>query len=126
MKQFLQSYNGNEQSEQDIVKVITILLNEIDLYEGCEKTKPISKTKINLRAKDLLQSANESLDKIGEDEFKIDIDKIPKRKEYELKIQQVVRNALCGENAVTLEDINSTKKLLERTRNDKTKENGRE
>lgn len=126
VKQFLQSYNGNEQSEQDIVKVITILLNEIDLYEGCEKTKPISKTKINLRAKDLLQSANESLDKIGKDEFKIDIDKIPKRKEYELKIQQVVRNALCGENAVTLEDINSTKKLLERTRNDKTKENGRE
>ena len=123
VKQFLAFQNGNTQSDKEISKVIKILLNEIDLYEGCEETKPISKTKISFNVKELLQDANESLDTIGRTELKVDLDKLPSSKEYELKIQQLVKNALSGDNAVTIEDIYDTKKLLEKAREEKTKEN---
>lgn len=121
VKQFFTLQNGNTQFDKEIAMVIKILLKEIDLYEGCEKTKPISKTKISFNVKELLQYANESLDVIGKTELKVDLDKIPSSKEYELKIQQLVKNALSGENAVTIEDIYYTKKLLEKARAQKTK-----
>ena len=70
-----------------------------------------------------MQDANESLDTIGRTELKVDLDKLPSSKEYELKIQQLVKNALSGDNAVTIEDIYDTKKLLEKAREEKTKEN---
>ena len=70
-----------------------------------------------------MQDANESLDTIVRTELKVDLDKLPSSKEYELKIQQLVKNALSGDNAVTIEDIYDTKKLLEKAREEKTKEN---
>lgn len=123
IKQFLALQNENTQSEEEISTVIRIILNEIDLYEGCEENKPISKTKISLNAKELLQDANEALDAIGKTELKVDLDKLPSSKEYKLKIQQLVKNALGGENAVTVEDIYDTKKLLEKAKEENTKEN---
>lgn len=123
IKQFLLLQKGNTQSEKEISTVIKILLNEIELYEGCEETKPISKTKISFDVTELLQNANKSLDAIGKSELKVDLNKLPSSKEYELKIQQLVKNALSGENAVTIEDIYETENLLEGVKEEKTVEN---
>ena len=80
-----------------------ILLDEIELYEGCEKTKPISKTKISFNAIDLLKSANESLETMGKGEWKVDLENLPNSKEYQIKIQEIVKNVLGGEKPVTIE-----------------------
>lgn len=121
IKQFLLNQNENVQSHNEIYEVIKILLNEIELYRNCEEKKPISKTKISFNAKELLQDANETLDNIGKSEFKVDLNSIPTRKEYELKINEIIKNALSGKNAVTIQDIYDTKEILERTNKEKEK-----
>ena len=124
IKEFLVHQNENAQSEEEISTVIKIILNEIDLYKGCEETKPISKTRISFNAIELLQNANESLEAIGKSELKVDLNNLPSSKEYELKIQQLVKNALSGEDAVTIEDIYDTKEILARAQSEKMKESG--
>ncbi len=126
VKQFLSIKDGNIKPEKEITEVIQILLKEFELYKGCEETKPISKTKISFNAKDLLQSANESLDKIGKKELGVDLEKIPSSKEYEVKIQQLVKNALSVKNAVTIEDIYNARKMLEKAKEERTEENRRD
>lgn len=103
IKQYLSAEKKEVQSEKEIYEVIKILLDEIQLYEGCEETKPISKTKISFSAMDLLKNANESLETIGKEEWKVDLDNLPTSKEYQIKIQELVKNALGGEKYVTIE-----------------------
>lgn len=126
VKQFLSIKDGKTNPEEEITEVIKILLKEIELYEGCEKAKPISKTKISFDAKGLLQNANKALDKIGKKELGVDLEKIPSSKDYEVKIQQLIKNALSGKNAVTIEDIYNTKKMIEKTKEERNEKNRRD
>ena len=107
------------------MEVMTILLREIELYDGCEEITPISKTKISYNAKGLLQEANKSLHKIGKDELKVNLDEHPSSKKYELKIQQLVKNALSGKDALTIEDIYKAKKMQEKAKEEILSENRR-
>lgn len=103
IKQYLSGEKGEGQSEKDIYAVIKILLDEIELYEGCEENKPISKTKISFNAMDLLKSANKALDVMGKSEWKVDLENLPTSKEYQIKIQEIVKNALGGQQSVNIE-----------------------
>lgn len=98
---------GNEAYE-----VINILLHEIELYEGCEETTPISKTKISLNIIDLLKHANQSLEEAEKQEWKVDLENIPTSKEYKIKIQDIIKNALSGEKSVNIEDYRRSKEIF--------------
>ena len=125
VKEFLEEKGKKIQSEKEIMEVMTILLREIELYDGCEEITPISKTKISYNAKGLLQEANKSLHKIGKDELKVNLDEHPSSKKYELKIQQLVKNALSGKDALTIEDIYKAKKMQEKAKEEILSENRR-
>ena len=73
-----------------------------------------------------MQNANKALDKIGKKELGVDLEKIPSSKDYEVKIQQLIKNALSGKNAVTIEDIYNTKKMIEKTKEERNEKNRRD
>ena len=99
-------------SDNKISEVISILLDEIELYEGCEETKPISKTRVSFNVQELLQEANKTLDDIGKSELKVDLDAKMTSKQYKKKIQEFVKNALNGEELITTEYKNDTEKII--------------
>ena len=47
VKEYFKESKENKISDNKISEVISILLDEIELYEGCEETKPISKTRVS-------------------------------------------------------------------------------
>ena len=70
------SNNGqNKENVEELMNIINIILEERDLYEGCEEKKPISKTKLSFDAKEILEKANEGLDSVGASQYKIDLEK---------------------------------------------------
>lgn len=112
ISEYMEAQKENEHSDKEISTIIKILLKEIELYKGCEERKPISKTKISFDATQLLKNANSTLEAIGKSELMVDTNKLPTSKEYNIKIQQLVKNALKGENAVSTEDIQYAEEFL--------------
>lgn len=112
VKEYFKESKENKISDNKISEVISILLDEIELYEGCEKTKPISKTRVSFNAQELLQEANKTLDDIGKSELKVDLDAKMTSKQYKMKIQKFVKNALNGEELITTEYKNDTEKII--------------
>lgn len=112
VKEYFKESKENKISDNKISEVISILLDEIELYEGCEETKPISKTRVSFNAQELLQEANKTLDDIGRRELKVDLDAKMTSKQYKMKIQKFVKNALNGEELITTEYKNDTEKII--------------
>lgn len=112
VKEYFKESKENKISDNKISEVISILLDEIELYEGCEETKPISKTRVSFNAQELLQEANKTLDDIGRRELKVDLDAKMTSKQYKMKIQKFVKNALNGEKLITTEYKNDTEKII--------------
>ena len=112
VKEYFKESKENKISDNKISEVISILLDEIELYEGCEKTKPISKTRVSFNVQELLQEANKTLDDIGKSELKVDLDAKMTSKQYKMKIQKFVKNALNGEELITTEYKNDTEKII--------------
>lgn len=112
VKEYFKESKENKISDNKISEVISILLDEIELYEGCEETKPISKTRVSFNAQELLQEANKTLDDIGRRELKVDLDAKMTSKQYKKKIQEFVKNALNGEELITTEYKNDTEKII--------------
>lgn len=112
VKEYFKESKENKISDNKISEVICILLDEIELYEGCEETKPISKTRVSFNAQELLQEANKTLDDIGRRELKVDLDAKMTSKQYKMKIQKFVKNALNGEELITTEYKNDTEKII--------------
>ena len=112
VKEYFKESKENKISDNKISEVISILLDEIELYEGCEKTKPISKTRVSFNVQELLQEANKTLDDIGKSELKVDLDAKMTSKQYKKKIQEFVKNALNGEELITTEYKNDTEKII--------------
>lgn len=112
VKEYFKESKENKISDNKISEVISILLDEIELYEGCEETKPISKTRVSFNAQELLQEANKTLDDIGRRELKVDLDAKVTSKQYKMKIQKFVKNALNGEELITTEYKNDTEKII--------------
>lgn len=112
VKEYFKESKENKISDNKISEVISILLDEIELYEGCEEIKPISKTRVSFNAQELLQEANKTLDDIGKSELKVDLDAKMTSKQYKMKIQKFVKNALNGEELITTEYKNDTEKII--------------
>lgn len=112
VKEYFKESKENKISDNKISEVISILLDEIELYEGCEETKPISKTRVSFNVQELLQEANKTLDDIGKSELKVDMDAKMTSKQYKMKIQKFVKNALNGEELITTEYKNDTEKII--------------
>lgn len=112
VKEYFKESKENKISDNKISEVISILLDEIELYEGCEETKPISKTRVSFNVQELLQEANKTLDDIGKSELKVDLDAKMTSKQYKKKIQEFVKNALNGEELITTEYKNDTEKII--------------
>ena len=112
VKEYFKESKENKISDNKISEVISILLDEIELYEGCEETKPISKTRVSFNVQELLQEANKTLDDIGKSELKVDLDAKMTSKQYKMKIQKFVKNALNGEELITTEYKNDTEKII--------------
>ena len=112
VKEYFKESKENKTSDNKISEVISILLDEIELYEGCEETKPISKTRVSFNVQELLQEANKTLDDIGKSELKVDLDAKMTSKQYKMKIQEFVKNALNGEELITTEYKNDTEKII--------------
>lgn len=112
VKEYFKESKENKISDNKISEVISILLDEIELYEGCEETKPISKTRVSFNVQELLQEANKTLDDIGKSELKVDLDAKMTSKQYKMKIQEFVKNALNGEELITTEYKNDTEKII--------------
>lgn len=112
VKEYFKESKENKTSDNKISEVISILLDEIELYEGCEETKPISKTRVSFNVQELLQEANKTLDDIGKSELKVDLDAKITSKQYKMKIQEFVKNALNGEELITTEYKNDTEKII--------------
>ena len=112
VKEYFKESKENKISDNKISEVISILLDEIELYKGCEEIKPISKTRVSFNAQELLQEANKTLDDIGRRELKVDLDAKMTSKQYKMKIQKFVKNALNGEELITTEYKNDTEKII--------------
>ena len=112
VKEYFKESKENKISDNKISEVISILLDEIELYEGCEETKPISKTRVSFNVQELLQEANKTLDDIGKSELKVDMDAKMTSKQYKMKIQKFVKYALNGEELITTEYKNDTEKII--------------
>lgn len=112
VKEYFKESKENKISDNKISEVISILLDEIELYEGCEETKPISKTRVSFNVQELLQEANKTLDDIGRRELKVDLNAKMTSKQYKMKIQKYVKNALNGEELITTEYKNDTEKII--------------
>lgn len=112
VKEYFKESKENKISDNKISEIISILLDEIELYEGCEETKPISKTSVSFNVQELLQEANKTLDDIGKSELKVDLDAKMTSKQYKKKIQEFVKNALNGEELITTEYKNDTEKII--------------
>lgn len=112
VKEYFKESKENKISDNKISEIISILLDEIELYEGCEETKPISKTRVSFNVQELLQEANKTLDDIGKSELKVDLDAKMTSKQYKKKIQEFVKNALNGEELITTEYKKDTEKII--------------
>ena len=112
VKEYFKESKENKISDNKISVIISILIDEIELYEGCEETKPISKTRVSFNVQELLQEANKTLDDIGKSELKVDLDAKMTSKQYKKKIQEFVKNALNGEELITTEYKNDTEKII--------------
>ncbi len=108
----VQDFLSKENKENEIVEVIEILLEEIELYEDCEKDKPISKTKISFDANDLLINANEKLTEMGKDNLKVNLESGEKLSQYKLRINDCVKSFLSGEEPVTSENVRAVKEKM--------------
>lgn len=88
----------------ELRRVMTILLEERDLYQGSEEVKPISKTKMSYDAVSIIQKVNKSLEQLGGKEYTVNLENIPTATQYKISMQEIVRNAL-GQAKITSQDV---------------------
>lgn len=117
INELVKTFLSKETNEQEVVEIIKILLEEIELYEGCEEIKPISKTKISLDVNALLRNANEKLTEIGKDDLRVNLDSGEKLSQYSFRINDLVRKSLSGGEPVTAEMVEEVEERMRRLNN---------
>ena len=115
--EIVNTFLSKETNEQEVVEIIEILLEEIELYEGCEETTPISKTKISFDANALLRNANEKLTEIGKDDLRVNLDSGEKLSQYRFRINDLVNKFLSEEETFTEEIIEKVKEEMRELNN---------
>lgn len=105
VKTYLASLEGEkaDNSAEKLVNIMEILLREMELYKDCDQLKPISKTELSFNAEGLIEEVNATLSKIRKDEYTVNIEQLQTKDK--LTIKEIVVNALTGENAVNIDDV---------------------
>ena len=118
--QEIQNGNVQENTVRDLAMVMLTVLQEKELYDGSEKTTPISKTAISYNSDEIINKINQVFDAIGAYKYKVDTQAGKKAKQYEITIRSLMENALYGENKVTIQDFIDAEKarLDEKERRD--------
>lgn len=112
--EYLEVFNINDNKSEDLVRVMQIVLEEQDLYETCDKTKPISKTQNTIKTVDLIEKINTTMEKVGIEEYSVDKENIPTKKQYD----NLIKLAL-GKEKIGIEDVMNAEAQLAK---DKAKE----
>ncbi len=117
----------NEKDGQDNIKnltgIVNIVLEELDLYKNCKDRKPITETEANFNYRHILEKVNESFDKIGSSQFKVDMQAIPTAQEYQIRMQDILKQSLYGPNKISTRDIEEVKIVMSQERNTSILEN---
>jgi len=92
-------------TEQEVTRVMEIVLEERDLYAESQEAGPITKTAFSFDAMAILGKINQTLEKMGSQSATIDLEHIPTAQEYRISMRKLMENALKGENAITTEDV---------------------
>lgn len=113
-----------EANDNDLIRIMQIVLEERDLYAKCEKTKPISKTAITIDTESILRKLNDTMKDIGIDDFSIDLENIPTALEYKkgVTMKKIMQSALL-EKGITMQEVREAEKVLS---NENVKEEGKE
>ena len=108
--------NGKEDLEE-LTGLVDIVLKEVDLYQNCQKIKPISKTEASFDYKHILEKVNEGFEKVGATGYKVDLENIPTAEQYQITIKELMGQALFGENRVSARDVEEAEKEMSEEKN---------
>lgn len=111
MENYLEGFEQNHESTQDLVRAMQIVLQEHDLYETCDKVKLISKTQSTIKTEKIIEKINETMERVGMQEYIVDEENIPTKKQYDISIQNLLKNAL-REVQIGIEDVRDAEAQL--------------
>lgn len=117
--EYLEGFNINDDRTEELVRAMQIVLEEQDLYEECDQKKPISKTQNTIRTVELIEKINNTMERVGAEEYTIDKQNIPTKKQYD----NLIKIAL-GKEKIGIEDVMEAEaqlakdKMREANRND--------
>lgn len=117
--EYLEGFNINDDRTEELVRTMQIVLEEQDLYEECDQKKPISKTQNTIRTVELIEKINNTMERVGAEEYTIDKQNIPTKKQYD----NLIKIAL-GKEKIGIEDVMEAEaqlakdKMREANRND--------
>lgn len=113
-----------EINDNDLIRIMQIVLEERDLYAKCDENKPISKTAITIDTEGILRKLNETMKSVGIENFSIDLGNIPTALEYKkgVTMKKIMQNALL-EKGITMQEVKEAEKALS---NENVKEEGKE
>ncbi len=97
---YLEEFDINDDRTEELVRAMQIVLEEQDLYEKCDQTKPISKTQNTIRTVELIEKINSTMERVGAEEYTIDKQNIPTKKQYD----NLIKIAL-GKEKIGIEDV---------------------
>ena len=115
LDQYLDQFANLERGAQDedLIRMMQIVLEEQDLYERSMKQAPISKTEITMDTGKILQKIDQTMKTIGLNQYAIDLSNIPTAEEYRKSVtmKQFMKNALLDQR-VTAEEVQAVEREL--------------
>lgn len=110
--EYLEGFDINDDRTEDLVRTMQIILEEQDLYEKCDKKKPISKTQNTIKTVELIEKINTTMERVGAEEYIIDKQNIPTKKQYD----NLIKLAL-GKEKIGIEDVMEAEAQLAKDKN---------
>lgn len=104
MDNYLDNFDISKDGSKDLVRVMINILQEHDLYENADETKPISKTQSTINTKKLIEKINNTMDRVGMSEYRVETENLPKKEQYEQKIMKLLKKGL-KEKEISYEEV---------------------
>lgn len=110
--EYLEGFDINDDRTEDLVRTMQIILEEQDLYEKCDQKKPISKTQNTIKTVEIIEKINTTMERVGAEEYIIDKQNIPTKKQYD----NLIKIAL-GKEKIGIEDVMEAEAQLTKDKN---------
>lgn len=102
----------NKKNIGELTRIMEIVLEERDLYQRSEETKPITKTKLSYDAQSIIENINQAFETLGASEYIVQTKEIPTAEQYKINMKNIMNNSLFGSNKVNIEDIQKVERDL--------------